>query len=125
MAKRRRKGLGCACAPLKGATRKPAPVRKTLLCAIKFWSIDKKGNTPTLRSGVYHVVRKQGFESRAIGRAEKELIREGKIATSGTGTGKALKLTDTVDCSTVKLAPWTDDGYPGASLDGRKRRRRR
>ncbi len=108
--------------------RKAAPVRKTLLCAIKFWSIDG-GKTPTLRAGVRHVVRKQGFSIAAIDQAERELIREGKIqrgfnlGEKRRGT-KSLRLLDTVDCSTVKLAPWTDDGYPGASLDGRKRRRR-
>lgn len=105
--------------------RKAAPVRTTLLCAIKFWSIDKAGKTPTLRQGVRHVVRKQGFTTAAIYRAERELIREGKIAVSGTyKNSKTIRLLDDVNCSGVKLAPWTDDGYPGASLSGRKRRRK-
>jgi hypothetical protein len=106
------------------AARKPAPVRTTLLCAIKLWSIDK-GKTPTLRSGVRHVVRKQGFAPAAINRAERELVREGKIAIGGQRSGKTLRLLDDVSCSSVKLAPWTDDGYPGAQLDGRRKRRKR
>jgi hypothetical protein len=103
--------------------RRGAPVRATLLCAIKFWSIDD-GKTATLRSGVRSVVRKQGFTPAAIDRAERELAREGKIQVGGTRSGKTLKLLDDVNCSTVKLAPWTDDGYPGASLSGRRRKRR-
>ena len=102
--------------------RHAAPVRTTLLCAIKFWSIDR-GKTATLRSGVRHVVRKQGFSPAAIDRAERELAREGKLQVGGKRSGKTLKLLDDVNCSTVKLSPWTDDGYPGASLDGRKRRK--
>ena len=105
--------------------RQAAPVRKTLLCAIKFWSIDKSGKTPTLRSGVRHVVRKQGFSPAAIDRAERELVREGKIAVGGKRSGKTLQLLDDVSCSTVKLSPWTDEGYPGAALSGRRRKRRR
>lgn len=105
--------------------RQAAPVRKTLLCAIKFWSIDG-GKTPTLRQGVRHVVRKQGFTTDAINRAERELAREGKIAVRGTyKNSKTIQLLDDVNCSTVKLAPWTDDGYPGASLSGPRRRRKR
>jgi hypothetical protein len=95
-----------------------------LLCAIKFWSIDA-GKTSTLRAGVRHVVRKQGFSPVAIDRAERELVREGKIQVGGKRTGKTLKLLDDVSCSTVKLSPWTDDGHPGASLTGHKRKRRR
>jgi|WetSurMetagenome_2_1015567.scaffolds.fasta_scaffold877543_2 hypothetical protein len=101
-------------------TRRGAPVRTTLLCAIKFWSIDG-GKTATLRSGVRHVVRKQGFTSAAIDRAERELAREGKLVRSGA----TLKLLDDVNCSTVRLAPWTDAGYPGASLSGRRKKRKR
>jgi hypothetical protein len=104
--------------------RRPAPVRTTLLCAVKFWSIDD-GKTPTLRAGVRHVVRKQGFSPAAIDRAERELVREGKLAVGGARGGKTLKLLDDVNCSTVKLAPWTDDGYPGASLSGSRSRRKR
>ncbi len=102
--------------------RRPAPVRTTLLCAIKFWSIDK-GKTPTLRAGVRDVVRKQGFSPAAINRAERELAREGKLAVGGKRSGKTLRLLDDVDCSTVKLSPWTDDGHPGASLSGRRRKK--
>lgn len=102
--------------------RQAAPVRKTLLCAIKFWSIDS-GKTPTSRSGVYHVCKKQGFDSMTVGRAEKELIREGKIEKDSSG--ETLRLLDDVSCSTVKLSPWTNAGYPGASLSGSRRRRRR
>jgi hypothetical protein len=105
--------------------RQAAPVRKTLLCAVKFWSVDKTGKTPTLRSGVRHVVRNQGFSTQAIVRAESELIREGKLAASGHRSAKTLKLLDDVNCSSVKLSPWTDDGYPGASLSGRSRKRRK
>src|SRR5262245_53617004 len=104
--------------------RRPAPVRTTLLCAIKFWSTDK-GNTPTLRSGVRLVVRKQGFAPAAIDRAERELAREGKIRIGGQRRGKTLQLLDDVNCSNVQLSPWTDAGHPGASLSGRKRRKSR
>jgi hypothetical protein len=110
------------------AARQRKDVKTTLLCAVKFWSIDKSGKTPTLRAGVRHVVRKQGFTPAAIDRAERELIREGKIQVlrnfGVTRRGsKSIKLLDDVDCSTVKLAPWTDDGYPGAALTARRRRR--
>jgi hypothetical protein len=30
---------------------------------------------------------------------------------------------DLLSCTNVKLAPWTDDPYPGAALTSRRRRR--
>ena len=98
--------------------RRAAPVRTTLLCAIKFWSASKDGKTPTLRRGVRHVVRTQGFSPAAINRAERELVREGKIAIGGARMGKTIRLLDDVSCGAVKLSPWTDDGQAGASFSG-------
>jgi hypothetical protein len=110
------------------AKRRRADVKTTLLCATKFWArsgIQREALAPrttTLRAGVRHVVRKQGFAPAEIDRAERALIREGKLergARPGT-----LRLTDkgqATRCDSVKLAPWTDDAYPGASLSGRRR----
>lgn len=112
------------------ARRRKADVKKTLLCATRFWSIgwrEHDNRTATSSSGVRHVVRKQGFTTGEINRAERELIREGKLEVSGKKHGKTLRLTDAgnrVSCSSVRLAPWTDDQYPGAALTSRRRKRR-
>lgn len=109
--------------------RRKANVKTTLLCATRFWSLgwrDRDNSTPTGSSGVRHVVRKQGFTTDEINRAERELIREGKLEVGGKKHGKTLRLTDAgnrVSCTNVKLAPWTDDPYPGAALTSRRRRR--
>jgi hypothetical protein len=106
------------------AKRRRAGVKKTLLCATRFWSLGwrKKDNSiGTLSDGVRHVVRKQGFTTVEINKAERELVREGKIETKGKGTGKTVRLTDRgnkVSCGSVELAPWTDSDHPGSALDG-------
>jgi hypothetical protein len=110
--------------------RHKADVKTTLLCATRFWSLgwrERDNSTPTLSSGVRHVVRKQGFTPKEIDRAERELVREGKLEIHRRGA-KTLRLTDEgnrVSCTNVNLAPWTDDPYPGAALAGRRRRKRR
>ena len=110
--------------------RRKADVKKTLLCATRFWSLgwrERDNSTATLSSGVRHVVRKQGFTPQEINRAERELVREGKLEVE-RGGAKSLRLTDAgnrVSCTNVKLAPWTDDPYPGAALTSRRKRRRR
>ena len=101
-----------------------APVEKTLMCAVKLWSIDR-GRTPTLLQGVRHVVRKQGHSPAHVDRAIRELTRRGAITISGGRSAKTIKLNDDVSCGNVKLAPWTDDGYPGANLAGSRKRRRK
>lgn len=103
--------------------RKHANVETTLMCAVKFWRIG--ADTPTLMAGVRHVVRKQGFAPTQINRAVRELSRRGDIRLGGKRTGKTVQLMRDVNCSTVKLAPWTDDGNPGAQLSGARRKRRR
>ncbi len=105
--------------------RRRSSVKHTLLCATRFWSIDD-GTTPTLSSGVRSVVRRQGFSTAEINKAERELVKSGRIEVAGRGTGKTIKLTSAgsrVRCSMVSLAPWTNAGYPGAALAGRRRRR--
>lgn len=115
-----------------------ASVKKTLLCATRFWGIEHsltgkwkqegKSTLPTLRSGVRHVVRKQGFSSAEIEKAERQLVSEGLLVRGGQNQGASLALTakaSKVSCSTMKLAPWTDDPYPGSTLDGRRPSRRR
>jgi hypothetical protein len=103
-------------------------VKTTLLCATRFWSMgwrDRDNSTPTLSTGVRSVVRRQGFTPDEINRAERELVQEGKLAVHRRGT-KSLQLTDKgnrVDCSNVRLSPWTDDPYPGAALTSRRRQR--
>lgn len=110
--------------------RRKADVKRTLLCATRFWSLGWKArdnSTPTLRAGVRHVVRKQGFTPAEIDKAERELVREGKLEVAGVRSGKTLRLTDKgnrADCKLVKLAPWTDSQYPGAALTGPRKPRR-
>lgn len=114
--------------------RRRAPLKKTVLCAVKFWSgtgspghpLYKK-RTATLRSGVRHVARKQGYSTSEIERAERELERDGLIIRRGKGTGATLKTTpkgSRQSCKSVKLAPWTDEQYPGSQLEGTRRKRR-
>jgi hypothetical protein len=111
--------------------RSRADVKTTLLCATRFWSLgwrEHDNRIPTLRSGMRHVVRKQGFSPSEIDRAERELIRDGKLEASGQRKGKSLRLTNEgnrVSCAAVELSPWTDDSYPGSALSGRRRRRHR
>lgn len=111
--------------------RRKADVKKTLLCATRFWSFgwrEHDNSTPTLRHGVRGVVRRQGFTPAQIDRAERELVREGKLEVGGRYSGKTLRLTDKgnqVSCTNVKLTPWTDDPYPGAALTARRSKRRR
>lgn len=110
--------------------RKKATIERTILCATRFWSFGPMARTadriPTLRQGVRHVVRKQGFTSDQITRAERKLVREGKLVAKGSGSGATLVLTDKGDrvgCSTVRLSPWTDKQYPGSRLSGSKKSR--
>ena len=104
-------------------------VERTLLCATRFWSMTKTRGTatvPTLLSGVRHVVRKQGFTPAAIDKALKKLEAKGLVVTGGARTAKTIALTaqgGRVGCATVRLSPWTDNGNPGAQLEGARRRR--
>jgi hypothetical protein len=110
-------------------SRQKADVKTTLLCATRLWSLgwrEKDNSTPTLSRGVRYVMRRQGFSPAEISRAERELVREGKLEISGRKSGKALRLTDkgnAVSCARVALAPWTDDEYTGTQLGRGKRRR--
>lgn len=110
--------------------RRKASAKTTLLCATRFWSQgwrERSNATPTLSSGVRHVVRKQGFTPKQIDAAERALVREGKLEV-GRGGAKSLRLTDKgnrVSCTSVKLSPWTDDPYPGKDLTARRAKRRR
>jgi len=101
-------------------------VERTLLCATRFWSLGGergKATTPTLLQGVRSVVRKQGHKPAEIDAAIRRLEKKGLIEVSGARTAKTIRLTTTggkVGCATVRLSPWTDDGYPGANLSGAK-----
>lgn len=113
------------------SNRRKHDVKRTLLCATRFWSLgwrERDNRTATLRSGVRHVVRKQGFSTAAINKAERELVREGKLEVRGKGVGATIRLTDAgnrVSCSTVRLSPWTDPQHPGSQLSRARRRRKR
>lgn len=105
------------------ATRVRQSAEKTLLCATRLWGVAP--TIATLRAGVRHVVRKQGFSLAQIDAAERKLVAKGLLVVGGSGTGKSVRLTDKaakVSCATTKLSPWTNKGYPGASLAGRRRR---
>jgi len=110
--------------------RRKAGVKKTLLCATRFWSTGWRENDNrlgTLRAGVRKVVRTQGYTPKQIDKAERDLVREGKLEVSGRSSGKELRLTNKgnrVGCATVKLAPWTAPQHPGSMLKGSRRRRR-
>jgi len=107
------------------ATRVRQSAVKTYLCAVRLWALSP--TVPTLRSGVRHVVRKQGFAPREIDKAERALVTQGMVELGGQRTGKSVRLTpkaSSISCSTTKLAPWTNAGYPGAALAGRGRRKR-
>lgn len=107
------------------AKRRRADVKTTILCATKFWAYAPRMGT--MRRHVRTVVRKQGFTTSEIVRAERELVREGKLSPASSGSLRLISLTDkgqATKCGSVKLAPWTNDEYPGASLAGRRRRRR-
>ena len=98
--------------------RKKASLKQTYLCAVKFWR--SAPSVPTLASGVRHVVRKQGFKSPDIYATERILQRTGLLQMS-KGISKGVKLTPQGErqarCKSVKLAPWTNPGYPGSTLE--------
>jgi len=106
--------------------RQKSNLAKTYACAIKMWRVAP--NIPTLASGVRHVVREQGFESKDIYAQERELERK-RIIRMSQGLNKTVRLTplgeQMVGCKSVRLSPWTDPGYPGAGLTGLPRRRRK
>lgn len=112
-------------------TRKKASIERTILCATRFWSMGwrtRDNKIGTLRGGVRHVVRKQGFTTAAIVKAERALVKAGKIELKGKGSGATIRLTDRgnrVSCARVKLAPWTNAKYKGSELTGGRRKRRR
>ena len=113
-------------------------VDRTILCATRFWSVDApnykgrgQGTVMTLLDGVKHVARKQGHSSETIRKAIKRLEKGGFIEiryrSHGSKVPVAVRLTSKggrVGCSTVKLAPWTNDEYPGSALRGLKKKRR-
>lgn len=103
--------------------RRKATLRKTYLCAVKFWRAGHR-DVRTLASGVRNVVRKQGYKSQDIYKEERRLQREGLIDMAG-GFYKAVRLTPKGEkratCKSVKLAPWTNDPYPGSMLEGMPR----
>lgn len=83
-----------------------------LLCATRFWALRDAPTTPTLRSGVRHVVRKQGVSPAEIDRAEKTLVKRGLLARGGARAGstlaltaKGLRLTGRA-CPRIELPPW-------------------
>jgi len=87
-------------------------VTTLLLCATRFWALRHSPTTPTLRSGVRHVVRKQGVSPGEIDRAERSLVKRGLLARGGARssatialTQKGLKLTGRA-CPRVDLPPW-------------------
>ena len=93
--------------------------KKTLLCAVKFWSI--KPGVPTLRRGARSVALKQGYTAGELDRAERALIKGGYLRDGGQKSAKTLVVTPkgrAISCKTTKLAPWTNDGHPGAALEG-------
>jgi len=102
--------------------RRRAPLRKTYLCAVKFWRTNP--SIPTLASGVRHVVREQGYSSQKIYKAENEMHKDGLIRMS-PGRTRTVALTphgeNLARCRRVKLAPWTNDPYPGSALEGTPR----
>lgn len=126
------------------AAREHVGVERTILCATRFWGGGRynpsgpgwnktswsKGAMPhgTLLQGVKHVVRKQGFTTAAINKALRKLEKIGAVEVGGRAHGKTIRLTEKggkVGCSTVKLAPWTNDEYPGSRLQGVRRKKRR
>ncbi len=96
---------------------------RTILCATRFWS--QSPSTPTLLKGVRAVVRKQGFSGPEVGKTLHALERGGFVKTGGRYSGRTIVLTEKgnrVGCANVRLAPWTNDGYPGANLRGARHR---
>ena len=123
------------------STRHVVGVERTILCATRFWSGPSsnfgpykgrgQGTTMTLVDGVKHVARKQGHSAETVRKALKRLEKGGFIEmryrSYGSKVPVAVRLTSKggrVGCSTVKLAPWTDDPYPGSALRGLKTRKR-
>lgn len=114
--------------------------KKTLLCATKFWShnyddggvLDKTfnrqsdgGSVATLRKGVRSVARRQGHSPAALDKAERQLVKEGLLEKPRPGTLRVTGKGARVSCSTTDLSPWTDAGYPGAALNGVRRKAKR
>jgi hypothetical protein len=125
-------------------------LERTILCATRFWGGGeydasgsgwnktkwKRGATPpTLAKGVKNVVRKQGFATASIDKAIKKLAKGGflDIGPGHQGYGAKTKSISTlaltakggkVGCGTVKLAPWTNDEYPGSRLQGVRPKKR-
>lgn len=104
-----------------------------LLCSLRFWSgagQGKPSTTPTLRSGVRHVARKQGVSPRELDKAERQLVKGGLMAKPRRGvvalTDKG-RLVSNSHCKRIELAPWdwkaTYKDPPG-QLDGAKKRKR-
>ncbi len=83
-----------------------------LLCATRFWALRSHPTTPTLRSGVRHVVRKQGVSPSEIDRAEKTLVKRGLIVRGGQRSGASIALTEKGlrvtgrACPRIDLPPW-------------------
>lgn len=88
----------------------------------------RPSTTPTLRSGVRHVARKQGIRPGELDRAERQLVKDGLMVKPRRGV---LALTDkgrTVSnshCKRIELAPWDWKATFRGQLDGAKKRRRR
>lgn len=102
-------------------------IHRTILCATRFWAWygdegQRRGpTTPTLLKGVRGVVRKQGYSGPEVEKALRELKSKGFVAIGGAHSAKTIALTakgGKVGCERVKLAPWTNDPYPGANLRG-------
>ena len=94
-------------------------IERTILCATRFWGLGP--TTPTLLKGVRNVVRKQGFSGPEVSKALTKLERGGFVKVAGRHSAPTIVLTpkgNKVSCGTVKLAPWTNDEYPGSQLSG-------
>lgn len=107
--------------------RERASIHRTILCATRFWAWhgdegQRRGpTTPTLLQGVRGVVRKQGYSGPEVEKALRSLKSKGFVAIGGARSAKTIALTPKggkVGCATVKLAPWTNDEYPGSDLRG-------
>lgn len=107
-----------------------ASAATTLLCATRFWALRSSPTTATLRSGVRHVVRKQGFSPAEIDRAERTLIKRGLLRRGGARSGSSLALTErgfkitSRACPRVSLAPWDMSTALGGVFDFLKRKKK-
>lgn len=104
-----------------------------LMCSLRFWGGAGSGasTTPTLRSGVRHVARRQGVSPRELDRAERSLVRQGYISKRSDGaaalalTERGLKFSRDL-CRGVELPPWDWKAtYRSGMLTGARRRRRK